>query len=66
MLGNAIMGRFFISLNSERLNNITFINHASAVDEVESYIRFYNYKRRHSSIRYITPHQQYNKLKNVA
>jgi putative transposase len=47
---NAVMERFFRSLKTERLNNITFINHASQVDEVESYIRFYNYKRRHSSL----------------
>ncbi|HCM46100.1 MAG TPA: hypothetical protein DIS98_00810 [Colwellia sp.] len=66
MLDNTIIGRFFRSLKTKRLNNITFINHASAVDEVNSYIRFYNYKRRHSSIGYMTPHQQYNKLKNVA
>ena len=63
---NAVMERFFRSLKTERLNNITFINHPSVVDEVESYIRFYNYKRRHSSIEYMTPHQKYNKLKNVA
>jgi transposase InsO family protein len=63
---NTVMERFFRSLKTERLNNITFINHASEVDEVESYIRFYNYKRRHSSLGYMTPHQKYNKLKNVA
>ncbi len=51
---NAVMERLFRSLKTERLNNITFINHVSMVDEVESYIRFYNYKRRHSSLGYIT------------
>jgi putative transposase len=35
------------------------------VDEVERYIRFYNYKRRHLSLGYMTPHQKFNKLKNV-
>jgi putative transposase len=63
---NAVMERFFRSLKTERLNNITFINHASVVNEVENYIRFYNYKSRPSSIGDMTPHQQYNKLKNVA
>jgi hypothetical protein len=29
------MERSFRNLKTERLNNITFINHASAVDEVE-------------------------------
>jgi putative transposase len=57
---------FLRSLKAERLNNITFINHPSVVNEIESYIRFYNYKRRHSSIEYMTPYQKYNKLKNVA
>jgi transposase InsO family protein len=63
---NAVMERFFRSLKTERLNNITFINHLSVVNEVESYISFYNYKRRHSSLEYMTPHQKYNKLKKVA
>ena len=63
---NALMERFFRRLKTEKLNNITFINPPSVVDEVESYIRFYNYKRRHSSIEYMTPHQKYNKLKSVA
>ena len=42
------------------------MDHKSVVNEVESYIQFYNYKRRHSSIEYITPHQKYNELKKVA
>jgi len=63
---NAVIDRFFRSLKTERLNHITFINHPSVVDEVENYIRFYNYKRRHSIIVYMTPHQRYNKFKNVA
>jgi hypothetical protein len=28
--------------------------------------KFYNYKRRHSSIAYMTPHQKYNELNKVA
>lgn len=63
---NAVMERFFRSLKTERLNPLTFINHKSAVYEVESYIRFYNYKRRHSALDYMTPHQKYYELKNVA
>ncbi len=27
---------------------------------------FYNYKRRHSDINYMAPHQNYNELKKVA
>ena len=63
---NAVMERFFRSLKTERLNPLSFINHKSVVNEVENYIRFYNYKRRHSGVEYMTPHQKYNELKKVA
>lgn len=63
---NAVMERFFRSLKTERLNHVSFINHGSAVCEVERYIQFYNYKRRHSVLDYMTPHQKYNELKNAA
>ena len=63
---NAVMERFFRSLKTERLNHLSFINHNSVVNEVENYIQFYNYKRRHSGIEYMTPHQKYNELKKVA
>lgn len=63
---NAVMERFFRSLKTERLNHLTFINHQSAVGIVESYIRFYNYKRRHSTIDYMTPHQKYVEMKKAA
>jgi putative transposase len=63
---NAVMERFFRSLKTERLNNLSFINHQSAAFEIENYIRFYNYKRRHSSIEYMTPHQKYRELEKAA
>lgn len=63
---NAVMERFFRSLKTERLNDISFINHQSVVNEVENYIQFYNYRRRHSGINYMTPHQKLNELKKVA
>lgn len=63
---NAVMERFFRSLKTERLNQLSFINHSAAVSETEKYIYFYNYKRRHSGIGYITPHQKACELKNVA
>ena len=63
---NAVMERFFRSLKTERLNHLSCINHQSVMSEVESYIQFYNYKRHHSSIDYMTPHQKYNELKKVA
>lgn len=63
---NAVMERFFRSLKTERLNYLSFINHASVVTVVESYIRYYNYKRLHSSLDYETPHQRSQKMKKVA
>ena len=63
---NAVMERFFRSLKTERLNTVSFINHQSVINEVENYIQFYNYKRRHSGIEYMTPHQKLNELKKVA
>jgi len=53
------MERFFRSLKSERLNHLTFIHYAAAISTVECYIYFYNYKRLHSSLGYITPVQKW-------
>jgi transposase InsO family protein len=63
---NAVMERFFRSLKSERLNHLSFTNHSAAVQETQKYIDFYNYKRRHSAIGYMTPHQKALEFKNVA
>ncbi len=63
---NAVMERFFRSLKTERLNYISFINHQSVVTTVDRYIRYYNYKRLHSSIDYETPHQRSQKMKKAA
>lgn len=52
-LDNAVMERFFRSLKTERLNHLSFINHQFVIDEVENYIQFYNYFRRHSRIGYL-------------
>jgi transposase InsO family protein len=52
---NAAMERFFKSLKTERLNHQSFANHYEVVQNVESYIYFYNYKRIHSAIGYMTP-----------
>ena len=60
------MERFFRSLKSERLNHLTFIHHTAAVSIVESYIYFYNYKRLHSTLGYITPVQKMAELKKAA
>lgn len=63
---NSVMERFFRSLKTERLNSLSFINHQSAVNVVESYLYFYNYRRLHSSIGYITPIQKVYELKKAA
>lgn len=63
---NSVMERFFRSLKSERLNHVRFMNHKSAVNCIESYIYFYNYKRLHSSLAYTTPVQKSAELKKTA
>ena len=63
---NAVMERFFRSLKTERLNHLSFINHESAVQVVEQYIHFYNYKRLHSTLGYLTPAQKKMELLNAA
>ena len=63
---NAVMERFFRSLKTEKLNRVSFMNHYSVVITVESYIRFYNYKRLHSAIGYITPAERNFEMRNAA
>ena len=62
------MERFFRSLKTERLSYQSFTNYQEVVENVESYIYiyFYNYKRIHSVIGYITPVQKMTELKKVA
>lgn len=56
---NSVMERFFRSLKSERLNHLNFTHHAAVISTVESYLYFYNYKRLHSSVGYITPYKKW-------
>nr|WP_082319640.1 IS3 family transposase [Candidatus Thioglobus autotrophicus] len=51
---------------AERLNHQSFANHYEVVQNVESYIYFYNYKRIHSAIGYMTPAQKMAELEKVA
>ena len=60
------MERFFRSLKTERLNKLSFKTKQEAINEVRSYINFYNYQRRHSAIGYLTPHQKSCQAKHVA
>lgn len=63
---NSVMERFFRSLKTERLNYLTFMNHETAVQMIKKYIHFYNYKRLHSTLGYLTPAQKKIELKNAA
>jgi putative transposase len=63
---NAVMERFFRSLKAERLNHQSFANHYEVVQNVESYIYFYNYKRIHSAIGHMIPAQKAAELEKVA
>jgi len=63
---NSVMERFFRSLKTEKLNRLSFINHRSVVSVVENYIRFYNYKRLHSTIGNITPAERKIEIQNAA
>ncbi len=63
---NTVMERFFRSLKTERLNYQSFANHFEVVQNLESYIYFYNYKRIHSAIGYMASAQKVAGLEKVA
>lgn len=63
---NAVMERFFRNLKTEKLNRLSFINHQSVVSVVETYIRFYNYKRLNSAIGNITPAERKIEIQKAA
>ena len=53
---NAAMESFFSSLKTERISNKTYRTRNEAKADVFDYIeRFYNSKRRHSTIGYLSP-----------
>ena len=52
---NAVMERFFRSLKTEKLRNISIVSHESATHIIDKYIRFYNNKRRHSANDNVAP-----------
>jgi transposase InsO family protein len=52
------MERFFRSLKSKRLNYFRFENKEQLQREIDNYISFYNYKRIHSAIGYLTPNEK--------
>lgn len=64
---NAMVESFMHTLKVERVNRRTYLNNLSAQIDVADYIdNFYNSKRRHSSIDYLSPVDYEAKLKKVA
>lgn len=63
---NAVQERFFRSLKSESLNYKIRNNHIEAINQINHYIMFYNYRRSHSAIGYMTPHQKGVACNNIS
>lgn len=55
---NSVQERFYRSLKSESLNLLTRKSIIDTIKQTQSYIYFYNYKRRHSTIGYLTPNEK--------
>jgi transposase InsO family protein len=58
---NAFMESCFGTLKNE-LEMTEYENHAAAFQDVKSYIAYYNLKRKHSALEYLTPHQFEDKI----
>lgn len=54
---NACMESFFASLKKEFIYHRRFKTKEEAIRAINEYIEFYNFKRLHSSLGYMTPHQ---------
>ena len=63
---NAVVEKFFRSLKTEGLREKKLKKHCKVIRDIESYIYFYNFKRIHSSIDYMTPMQKMNDLTKKA
>ena len=62
-LDNAVMERFWGSLKAERTNGKVYATYESARSDVIDYIEmFYNCKRLHSSLDYVSPMQFENEF----
>jgi len=58
---NASAESFFGTLKSELINNADYSTRSEATSDVFQYIAFYNRKRRHSSLKYLSP-AEYEKV----
>ena len=64
---NAVMERFFGSLKSERVSHKKYATRAEAKADVVDYIEmFYNSKRMHSALGYLSPMQYENQISRKA
>ncbi|HHX4481635.1 TPA: IS3 family transposase [Pseudomonas aeruginosa] len=52
---NAAMGSFFRSLKAERVYLTRYASFQEAKTNLFDYIRFYNHRRRHSTLGYLSP-----------
>ena len=52
---NAVTETLFGSLNMERLHGMRFPTRRQAKDETMDWMRFYNHKRLHSTLGYVSP-----------
>lgn len=60
-LDNVFIERFWRSLKQEKIYLIILITVKEAKNAINDYITFYNYKRMHQSLGYLTPEQVYFK-----
>ena len=63
---NACAETFFSKLKSERLEWIKFKTRAEAARETVKYVAYYNEKRLHQNLGYITPHEKLEQLQMAA
>jgi len=52
---NAAMESFFRSLKAERVYLTRYVSYQEAKTDLFDYIRFYNHRRRHSTLGYLSP-----------
>ncbi|MBL4653822.1 MAG: IS3 family transposase [Flavobacteriales bacterium] len=63
---NAPMERFFSSLKSEWLRDKIFSTHQAATSAIFDYIEtFYNSRRRHAALGYLSPMQYESNMKQL-
>lgn len=55
LLGQCSDGEFFRALKAERVYRTRYANYQEAKTDMFDYIRFYNYRRSHSTLGYLSP-----------